>query len=72
MDKLLKNEMRLIELHMELRQLAEEFYVVYKAFVDAAFTEQELEEVIAYCKYDVDNEKQALALTVNLMREEEE
>jgi len=55
MDKLLKNEMRLIELHMELRQLAEEFYVVYKAFVDAGF-----------------NEKQAFALTVYLMREEEE
>ena len=54
MDKLLKNEMRLIELHMELRQLAEEFYVVYKVFVDAGF-----------------NEKQAFALTVYLMREEE-
>ena len=54
MDKTLKNEMELIDLRMELRQLAEDFYVVYKGFVDAGF-----------------NEEQALALTVNLMREEE-
>lgn len=54
MDKTLKNEMGLIELlRMEVRQLAKEFYIVYKEFVDAGF-----------------NEEQALALTVNLMKEE--
>jgi len=41
MDKILKNEMELIELRMELRQLAKEFYVVYKAFVDAGFNEEQ-------------------------------
>lgn len=55
MDKTLKNEMRVIDLRKELRQLAEDFYVVYKEFVNAGF-----------------NEEQALALTVNFMREEGE
>jgi len=54
MDKTLKDEMGLIDLRKELRQLAKAFYVVYKEFVDAGF-----------------NKEQALALTVNLMREEE-
>ena len=41
MDKTLKNEMELIDLRKELKQLAEEFYVVYKGFVDAGFNEEQ-------------------------------
>ena len=41
MDETLKNETRLIELRKELRQLAEDFYVVYKEFVDAGFNEEQ-------------------------------
>lgn len=37
MDKTLKNEMGLIELRMEVRQLAEESYVVYEEFVRVGF-----------------------------------
>ena len=41
MDETLKNKTRLIELRKELRQLAEDFYVVYKEFVDAGFNEEQ-------------------------------
>ena len=41
MNKTLKNETGLIELRKELRQLAEDFYVVYREFVDAGFNEEQ-------------------------------
>ena len=41
MNKTLKNETGLIELRKELKQLAEDFYVVYKEFVDAGFNEEQ-------------------------------
>ena len=41
MDKTLKNERELIDLRKELKQLAKEFYVVYKAFVDAGFNKDQ-------------------------------
>ena len=41
MNKTLKNETGLIELRKELKQLAEDFYVVYKEFVNAGFNEEQ-------------------------------
>jgi hypothetical protein len=41
MDKTLKNEMELIDLRKKLKQLVEEFYVVYKEFLDVGFNEKQ-------------------------------
>jgi len=41
MGKTLKNETELIDLRKELRRLAEEFYVVYKEFVNAGFNKDQ-------------------------------
>ena len=41
MNETLKNETGLIDLRKELRQLAKDFYVVYREFVDAGFNEEQ-------------------------------